>query len=286
MKRWIRKPRHATVVAYLALFLALGGSAYAVDGSQAGSSTVAACYDKKNGDLRILTGPRCKPGERPVTWNVEGPQGQAGPEGKSGSQGETGPQGPEGQKGEEGPMGPEGPKGQEGQKGQKGDTGATGTVDTSNFYDKSESDGRYYSKTESDGRYYDKTEGDARYLAKSGTAANSSLLGNAPPSSYVSASSFGSLANVINHEGTALASCYLGEIVLYAGGLIPSNLHLADGSLITLNNSTSALFSLFGVDFGGNGVTNFALPDLRSVEPKGAGPAGVGYYVCMSGTYP
>lgn len=42
-----------------------------------------------------------------------------------------------------GPQGPKGDTGAPGLPGAKGDTGATGTVDTSNFFNKTESDGRY-----------------------------------------------------------------------------------------------------------------------------------------------
>lgn len=47
-----------------------------------------------------------------------------------------------------------------------------------------------------------------------------------------------------------------------------------DGQLLPIS-SNQALFSLLGTRFGGNGMTNFALPDLRGHTPLGAGGASV-----------
>jgi hypothetical protein len=76
---------HATAIAYLALFVALGGSAYAIGKSSSPSSgVIAACYSKRTGDLRVLTGDRCRHGEHKLVWNqqgVPGPRGVQGPAG-------------------------------------------------------------------------------------------------------------------------------------------------------------------------------------------------------------
>ena len=63
---------------------------------------------------------------------------------------------------------------------------------------------------------------------------------------------------------------YLGEIVAFAGGYVPNGFALADGSLLSIATN-SALFSLFGTNYGGNGTTTFALPDLRGRDVIGAG---------------
>jgi len=55
---------------------------------------------------------------------------------------------------------------------------------------------------------------------------------------------------------------FLGEIMLYAGGLIPNGWALAHGQLLPINQN-QALFALLGTNFGGNGQTTFALPDFR-----------------------
>lgn len=51
---------------------------------------------------------------------------------------------------------------------------------------------------------------------------------------------------------------------------VPKGWHLCDGAILNINTNT-ALFSLLGTTFGGNGVTTFALPDLRGRMMIGAG---------------
>lgn len=55
---------------------------------------------------------------------------------------------------------------------------------------------------------------------------------------------------------------FLGEIKLVAYGGIPHGWAPCDGRLLAINTN-QALFSLLGTTYGGNGVTTFALPDLR-----------------------
>lgn len=63
---------------------------------------------------------------------------------------------------------------------------------------------------------------------------------------------------------------YLGEIGIFAGNFAPQGWALADGQLLSIAQNT-ALFSLLGTSYGGNGVTTFALPDLRGRVAVGAG---------------
>lgn len=66
----------------------------------------------------------------------------------------------------------------------------------------------------------------------------------------------------------------LGEIRAFAGNFAPyPDWHLCDGSLLAISANT-ALFSLLGTTYGGDGKTNFALPDLRGrcAIGWGAGP--------------
>ncbi len=63
---------------------------------------------------------------------------------------------------------------------------------------------------------------------------------------------------------------YLGEIKLFAGTVVPRGWHLCDGTLLPIQQNT-ALFSLIGTTYGGNGSTNFALPDFRGRVATGAG---------------
>lgn len=62
---------------------------------------------------------------------------------------------------------------------------------------------------------------------------------------------------------------WLGEIRLFAFSLMPRYWMPCDGSLLEINRN-QALFSLIGTFFGGNGTTNFALPDLRGRAIVGA----------------
>ncbi len=58
----------------------------------------------------------------------------------------------------------------------------------------------------------------------------------------------------------------IGEIRMFAGNFAPYGWMLCDGSLIPISQNT-ALFSIIGTYYGGNGQTNFALPDLRGRAP-------------------
>ena len=66
---------------------------------------------------------------------------------------------------------------------------------------------------------------------------------------------------------------FIGEIVLFAGNFAPRSWALCDGQLLAIN-SHSALFSILGTTYGGDGRTTFALPDLRGRTPvhPGHGP--------------
>ena len=71
----------------------------------------------------------------------------------------------------------------------------------------------------------------------------------------------------------------LGEIAEFAGNFAPSGWAFADGQILSIS-SNIALFSLLGTQYGGNGTTDFALPDLRGRTLIGAGPnGGVDYLV-------
>jgi len=73
----------------------------------------------------------------------------------------------------------------------------------------------------------------------------------------------------------------LGEISAFAGraSAVPNGWTLADGRLLSIRQNT-ALFSLIGTTYGGDGVNTFALPDLRGRAIVGAGNAnGTSYTV-------
>lgn len=63
---------------------------------------------------------------------------------------------------------------------------------------------------------------------------------------------------------------YLGMICIYPYTFAPRGWAFCAGQILPIAQNT-ALFSLLGTTFGGNGQTTFALPDLRSRLPIGAG---------------
>lgn len=63
---------------------------------------------------------------------------------------------------------------------------------------------------------------------------------------------------------------YIGEIRLFAPNFAPRSWAFCNGQLLLINQN-QALFSILGTYYGGNGVTTFALPDLRSKTAIGVG---------------
>lgn len=75
----------------------------------------------------------------------------------------------------------------------------------------------------------------------------------------------------------------LGEIRLLPFNFAPRGWAACNGAVLPISQY-QALFSLLGTTYGGDGRTNFALPDLRSKSPF---PAGViGYCIAMQGVFP
>jgi microcystin-dependent protein len=63
-----------------------------------------------------------------------------------------------------------------------------------------------------------------------------------------------------------VAEPFLSEIRIMSFGFPPKGWATCDGQLLPINQN-QALFSLLGTTFGGNGQTNFGLPDLRGRVP-------------------
>ena len=76
-----------------------------------------------------------------------------------------------------------------------------------------------------------------------------------------------------------MSELYIGEIRAFAGNFAPEGWALCDGSLLAIASNT-ALFSLIGTTYGGDGQNTFALPDLRgrAVIHQGTG-TGLSPYV-------
>jgi microcystin-dependent protein len=59
---------------------------------------------------------------------------------------------------------------------------------------------------------------------------------------------------------------FLGEVRLMSFGFAPKNWAQCNGQLLSIQQN-AALFALLGTMYGGNGVNNFALPNLQSRVP-------------------
>src|SRR4051794_31738746 len=113
------------VIAVVALFVALGGSSYAVADATSPSNgkTLYACITKQHKTLNLTTATaKCPSGQRKISFNAKGERGATGAAGAAGAPGAAGPAGPKGDTGEQGPRGPS----VLGSPGTKGDTGAVG----------------------------------------------------------------------------------------------------------------------------------------------------------------
>jgi microcystin-dependent protein len=62
----------------------------------------------------------------------------------------------------------------------------------------------------------------------------------------------------------------VGEIRVFAGNFAPVGYAFCNGQLMSIAQNT-ALFSILGTTYGGNGTTTFALPDLRGRAALGFG---------------
>jgi microcystin-dependent protein len=76
-----------------------------------------------------------------------------------------------------------------------------------------------------------------------------------------------------------MSTPFLGQIILVGFNFAPRGWATCSGQLLPISQNT-ALFSLLGTQYGGDGQTTFALPDLRSRVPVGTGQgAGLSPYV-------
>lgn len=62
--------------------------------------------------------------------------------------------------------------------------------------------------------------------------------------------------------GSAPGTTLIGEVKMFAGNFAPSGWEFCDGQILAISSNT-ALFSILGTTYGGNGSTTFSLPDLR-----------------------
>jgi microcystin-dependent protein len=67
-----------------------------------------------------------------------------------------------------------------------------------------------------------------------------------------------------------MADQFVAEIRMFAGNFAPTGWALCNGQLLPISQNT-ALFSLLGTTYGGDGKSTFALPNLQGSAPLGAG---------------
>jgi microcystin-dependent protein len=81
-----------------------------------------------------------------------------------------------------------------------------------------------------------------------------------------------------------MATPFIGQIVMFAGTFAPRGWAFCNGQILSIAQNT-ALFSILGTTYGGNGQTTFALPDLRGRVPvhPGQGPGLSNYVLGQSG---
>ena len=74
---------------------------------------------------------------------------------------------------------------------------------------------------------------------------------------------------------------YLGMILAFPYNFVPYQWQRCDGTVLNVQQNT-ALFSLIGNKFGGNGQTTFAVPNLTNCIQV----PNMIYCICVSGLYP
>lgn len=81
------------------------------------------------------------------------------------------------------------------------------------------------------------------------------------------------LALGVPRRAHAQSEPFIGQIAMFAGNFAPRGWALCDGQLLPISQNT-ALFSILGTTYGGDGITTFGLPDLRGRFPlhPGSGP--------------
>ncbi len=78
------------------------------------------------------------------------------------------------------------------------------------------------------------------------------------------------------------AEPFIGEISMFAGNFAPRGWAFCDGATLPISNN-QALFSIIGTYYGGDGRTNFKLPDLKKQERA---MGSVRYIIAVAGIFP
>jgi microcystin-dependent protein len=74
---------------------------------------------------------------------------------------------------------------------------------------------------------------------------------------------------------------FIGQIVLFPFNFTPHGWAPCEGQVMPINQN-QVVFALLGVNFGGDGIKTFALPDLRGKEPVPS----TRYFIALQGIFP
>jgi len=74
---------------------------------------------------------------------------------------------------------------------------------------------------------------------------------------------------------------FIGDICLFPYSFTPRGWIKCDGALLPIQQYDT-LYALIGNKFGGDGRTNFGVPNLQGAEPI----PDMGYYICVEGIFP
>lgn len=91
---------------------------------------------------------------------------------------------------------------------------------------------------------------------------------------------FGTNNNQSFEGNSAGAECTIGDVILTASIEVADEWMAAKGQTLPIQGNTG-LFTVIGTNYGGNGTSNFDLPNLTV-----AAPDGLTYVICVAGTFP
>jgi microcystin-dependent protein len=206
------------------------------------------------------------------TWNGTGNiQGINGTNGAPGIQGEAGTAGDKGDVGDQGETGAPGTNGTNGEKGDPGDQGIRGIqgetgVTGADINLPTAVDGNLI--TYDGTNWVAATPKDAVKITIGTTGGNLSFNNRGP---YLGLTYLIALRGYF--PSRSAYEPFIGEIMLFGGNFVVRDWAFCDGQLLAITSNT-ALFSIIGTTYGGDGRTTFALPDLRgrSAIHVGTGP--------------
>ena len=197
---------------------------------------------------------------------LQGPQGVTGADGPQGPQGIQGATGPQGSQGIQGATGNTGAQGIQGVQGIAGNTGATGPTGSTGLQGPTGANGATGAGVPAgvnagDMIVYDGTNWVAKSLV-TGITGSSVPFNNKQP--YLTVNFCIALQGIFPSRNGD--SPFLGEIEMFGFDFEPLGWRYCNGQLVSIAQTT-AVFALLGTNYGGNGVSTFALPDLRGRVP-------------------